>query len=60
MEWWARATDAGVTAVTVPQVVAHRRVHGANRSHVDRLVERGAYHSVLREALERRRQRNLS
>jgi glycosyltransferase involved in cell wall biosynthesis len=58
MDWWARATDVGIEAVTVADTVAHRRVHGSNRSWTERLVHSGAYHKVLRETLARRRAGN--
>jgi glycosyltransferase involved in cell wall biosynthesis len=55
MEWWARVVDAGVESITLPDVLAHRRVHGHNRTWTDDLLARGEYHKVLRATLARRR-----
>ncbi len=32
LDWYGRATDAGYRAVTIPELVLHRRVHTANYS----------------------------
>jgi glycosyltransferase involved in cell wall biosynthesis len=54
VDWYARATDAGLVAEMLPDVVMLRRVHAANSTARDprKLVE---YTRVARAAIERRR-----
>ncbi len=53
IDWYARATEAGVKIVFLPDVVLHRRIHGRNQS----LSGDGARDRVLivKAALDRRR-----
>ncbi len=55
IDWWSRAEDAGVTAMTIDDTVLRRRIHTTNTG----IVQAGSrvdYTRVLRAALERRRQ----
>jgi GT2 family glycosyltransferase len=54
IEWWARAQDAGLRVVTVPEVVLRRRIHATNTGIV-RADSRVDYTRALRAALQRRR-----
>lgn len=54
IDWIARAEEAGVTAVTIPDLVLRRRLHGRNHG----LVRRDArqdYVRLVKAALDRRR-----
>jgi len=52
-EWYARAVDREVRMVSVPHVVARRRLHGANHSLVHDTA-RSQYLGILRRSLVRR------
>ena len=55
VDWYARATEAGLKGLVLPEVVLERRLHTTNSS----LRERDArldYLRVVRAAIERRRQ----
>jgi glycosyltransferase involved in cell wall biosynthesis len=54
IEWYARAQSAGLRSVMLDQVVARRRLHGANTG-MTRWDARQDFVRVAREALERRR-----
>jgi glycosyltransferase involved in cell wall biosynthesis len=55
LHWYARAGEIGLASLTLPQVYARRRLHLAN--HGRRFAaDRGAYASILRDMLQRRRQ----
>ncbi|HLF72415.1 MAG TPA: glycosyltransferase family A protein [Dehalococcoidia bacterium] len=52
VDWYGRAIEAGLRFEMLPQVVIHRRIHGANMTIDGR---RSDYLEVVRAALERRR-----
>ena len=52
--WFARAKDLGLQAVMLPEVVARRRLHSANKGVVER-SSRQEYLRVLKASLDRRR-----
>jgi glycosyltransferase involved in cell wall biosynthesis len=55
LDWYARATDLGLTFATLEGVVLRRRLHGTNT--MRKLQhERAGYVRVLKAALDRRRQ----
>ncbi len=54
VDWWARAEEAGVRWMQVPDVVLRRRIHTTNTGIVH-AGSRQDYTRVLRAALERRR-----
>jgi glycosyltransferase involved in cell wall biosynthesis len=54
LDWYGRATDLGLTVAMPPQVVARRRLHGANHS-LSRGDNARDYTSVLKAMLDRRR-----
>lgn len=54
VDWWARAEDAGLRHIAVPDVVLRRRIHDTNTGIVQ-ASSRQDYVRVLRAALERRR-----
>jgi glycosyltransferase involved in cell wall biosynthesis len=56
VDWYARAMEAGLKALTLDQVVYRRRLHGANLT-LRQPEPRGAYLAVVRAALARRRGR---
>ena len=54
VDWYARATEAGLKGVTLPEIVLERRLHSSNSG----LRERNAhadYLQVVRASMERRR-----
>ena len=55
VDWWARATEAGLTAASIPGVTLRRRIHATNTG-ITQAGSRIDYTRVLRAALERRRQ----
>lgn len=57
MDWFARASDLGLNAVTLPQVVSMRRLHGRNHS-LTRKTQDAGYAHVLKAMLDRRRARS--
>ena len=57
LEWFARAQDLGITAVSVPRVVFYRRVHDANATK-DRAAAATAYAQAIKQVLDRRRSRD--
>ena len=55
VDWYARATEAGLIGLTLPEIVLERRLHSSN----SRVRERNAgsdYLQVVRASIERRRQ----
>jgi glycosyltransferase involved in cell wall biosynthesis len=52
-EWYARAVEAGMRMDAVPQIVARRRLHGANQSLVHDTAQR-QYIGLIRRSLARR------
>ncbi len=54
VDWHARACEAGIARVVLPEVVLLRRIHGGNRTLVSRDAP-GDYVRVLKAALDRRR-----
>lgn len=54
LDWYARATDLGLPALTIPQLVLRRRVHGGNTSLRERAAQRD-YPRALKAMLDRRR-----
>lgn len=57
MDWYARASDLGLKAVTLPQVVSMRRLHGRNHS-LTRKTRDVGYAHVLKAMIDRRRARS--
>jgi glycosyltransferase involved in cell wall biosynthesis len=56
IEWRARATDAGIKTVVIPEVVARRRVHRTNMGRAGNASElHGQYVRMLKKVLDRRR-----
>ena len=54
VDWYARATEAGLKGLVLPEIVLERRLHSSNSG----LRERNAYTEylrVVRETMERRR-----
>jgi glycosyltransferase involved in cell wall biosynthesis len=56
VDWYARALEAGLRSLMLPDVVLDRRLHLANNGLRER-ASRGQYLHVLRASLERRRAR---
>jgi glycosyltransferase involved in cell wall biosynthesis len=54
IDWYARATEQGVTSQMLPDVVCRRRVHGANQSFAQP-ASRADYLKILKASLDRRR-----
>jgi glycosyltransferase involved in cell wall biosynthesis len=54
VDWYARATEAGLKGLTLPDVVVERRLHDSNTGIRER-DSRSDYLQVVRSALERRR-----
>jgi glycosyltransferase involved in cell wall biosynthesis len=54
VDWYSRATEAGLHEATVDRVVTRRRIHDRNAGVVKREL-RGQYAQVLKDALDRRR-----
>lgn len=54
LDWLSRATDLGLKSVTLPQVVAFRRLHGGNFS-LSRRPDGQEYLQLLKSMLDRRR-----
>ena len=54
IDWYSRATEAGLREATVDRVVTRRRIHDRNAGVVQREL-RGQYAQVLKDALDRRR-----
>lgn len=54
LDWLSRATDLGLKSVILPQVVAHRRLHGRNFS-LTRRPDSQEYLQLLKAMLDRRR-----
>lgn len=54
IDWYARATELGLTTTVIPEVVLRRRLHGSNTGIRER-DSRLDYVRVLRAALTRRR-----
>ncbi len=54
IDWYSRATEAGLREATVDDVVTRRRIHDRNAGVVQREL-RGQYAQVLKDVLDRRR-----
>jgi glycosyltransferase involved in cell wall biosynthesis len=54
IDWWARATELGLTSLMLPDLCARRRLHDDN-SGIRFHAERDDYLRVLKAALDRRR-----
>jgi glycosyltransferase involved in cell wall biosynthesis len=54
IDWYSRATDAGVREAKLDQVIARRRIHDRNAGVLRRDL-RGDYAHVLKDTLDRRR-----
>jgi glycosyltransferase involved in cell wall biosynthesis len=55
VDWYARATEAGLKGLTLPDIVLERRLHDSNTGIRER-DSRSDYLQVVRSALQRRRQ----
>jgi glycosyltransferase involved in cell wall biosynthesis len=55
VDWYARATEAGLKGLTLPDIVLERRLHDSNTGIRER-DSRSDYLLVVRSALQRRRQ----
>jgi glycosyltransferase involved in cell wall biosynthesis len=55
LDWYARASEAGLRSVMLPEVVMRRRLHGANQGIYGRADYAPSYLRVLRAAIQRRR-----
>jgi glycosyltransferase involved in cell wall biosynthesis len=55
IEWCSRASDAGIKAVTIPELICRRRLHRNNMGRSDGAA-RGDYVRMLKKVLDRRRQ----
>ena len=56
IDWYARACEAGLRAVILPQVLYERRIHAGNMGVLGRAEQRRSYVVALREKLKRRRE----
>jgi len=54
VDWYARATDLGLTGLVLPEVVLERRLHPLNSGMRERDA-RSDYLQVIRASMERRR-----
>jgi glycosyltransferase involved in cell wall biosynthesis len=54
LDWYARARDLGLRAVTIPDVVLRRRIHASNLGRRERHSHQDYVH-VLKQSLDRRR-----
>jgi glycosyltransferase involved in cell wall biosynthesis len=54
VDWYARACEAGLRQLTLPEVVYERRIHGANTG-IRQARHRADYLQVVKAALDRRR-----
>jgi len=57
LDWYARAVDAGIGIVVLPEVVMRRRVHGNNLTLRSAPAGRADYARVLKAVLDRRKAR---
>lgn len=55
IDWFARATDAGLSGLMLPRVLLHRRIHEANQGVSKRNSYNAAYLRILKQSLDRRR-----
>ena len=55
VDWYARATEAGLKGLILPDIVLERRLHDSNTGIRER-DSRSDYLQVVRSALQRRRQ----
>jgi glycosyltransferase involved in cell wall biosynthesis len=55
VDWYARATEAGLTGLTLPEIVLERRLHSSNSGVRERDVG-SDYLQVVRASIARRRQ----
>jgi hypothetical protein len=54
VEWYARAVDAGLASVMLPDVLLHRRIHASNSARVRGEIG-GELVRVLKQAIDGRR-----
>jgi len=54
LDWYARATEAGLVSAVLPEVVVRRRIHDNNSMRGEQ-VDKADYARVLKAALDRRR-----
>lgn len=57
VEWYARAEEAGIKSLMLPEVVARRRIHGANIGIKEKATQHD-YLKIIKAALDRRRDAN--
>ncbi len=55
VEWYVRARERGLRHRLLPEVVLHRRIHGANLGTYNRDEQRAEYLRIVKGALDRRR-----
>ena len=55
IDWYARAVELGTTGVMLPEVLLHRRLHGANQT-IQQRDAQSDYVRVVRAAIKRRQQ----
>ncbi len=58
IDWFARATELGLTHQVLPQVVLHRRVHATNQGVTKRQFHLD-YVRIVKASLDRRRQQSI-
>ena len=58
VDWFAKATETGLSNHVVPEVVMRRRIHTTNVSIRER-ESQGDYVRILKQALDRRREKGL-
>jgi hypothetical protein len=54
VDWFARASEAGLCHIILPEVVLERRLHTQNNG-LREAASRSQYLEVIRQAMERRR-----
>lgn len=55
IDWYARAIDAKVPMVMVPQLLLYRRIHNHNMGRQKTFYHRNEYLKILKKSLDRRR-----
>jgi len=55
LDWYCRAQEAGLKGEMLPEIVAERRIHGANYGMQNREHEHQTYFRALKASLDRRR-----
>jgi GT2 family glycosyltransferase len=56
LDWYARAQEAGLRSLMLPDIVYERRIHDQNIGRRLPVAQRQGYLRALRESLHRRRQ----